>query len=306
MTTVMLGNGGPDFDYVFLSGQMAPGHQAFEELSRKYSQTPQGQRLIRFHQQNAQFKDELPARNMAQLDSIIRNEGVIYNGERDDRIGKIIIIRAHRVEAEKEKLSAMTPEERVAYLAEKTEQEKDFLSEQQRQELQEQKAAAERLIERKKKVSDFEKKRLEALEKRDQQRKANQEFLDAEQAKRSNAINPVAARKLAEEKRRKEEEEATATIVHSDADHVAGLGDSQMAPGDSIDSHMGGSNQGSVDGAPGANLESALTREDRADELTAMQPSQLDEILVSYGLIPGSEMTTGQRIVSIIEHEFQD
>lgn len=303
MPLLNLPNGGPDYDFAFLHEQIGPDHEHYEELCRRFAGTPQGERIMAFHKQNALFRDELPSRTMNQLDSVLMQESVQYTGERFDRIGKILAIRAHRVETERQKLKGMNKEQRAVYLEKKAEAENVKISEEQRVKTEEEQRIADRAAVRAKRMTQFESVRLEKLRARDEQRRKNEEFLAQERDRRKGAINPVAARKLAEEKRRKEEADENDEVNDLGADPVTGLQAPAPAPGEAGSPPGGDTTMGDSSGAPGADL-GALSKSDRRDELMAMNRNSLGDVLKSYEIADSLTSTNEERITKILAYEF--
>ncbi len=294
-------SGGPNIDQTFLNEQIGPEDPRYAQLCERYKDTPQGARIIRFHKENAKFQDGLPSKTMSQIDSLITKESVQYTGERNDRISKITAIRANRVEQEKEKLKEMTPEEREEYLKEKDVPKEDPNA---KEEEEEKRRVAQREADRKAKLSAFEKERLKRLREREENKKKNNEFLDAEALRSSGSANPTAARKFAEAKRKKEAEETEEIVNVPDADTVNPLGASEPAPGEAGASDPGRTSLDDSHGASGADF-GALTREDRKEELQGMNRDQLREMLHMHNLPEVMTMTNEDRVNKILDFEFQ-
>ncbi len=114
-----MSTGGPNYANLYLTGRIQPGHPMFAELDRMYGPTPEGKRLTKFNEDNTVYLDGLQRLGPAQLDMIMRTEGIMYTGNPDDRIMKISTIRAFRDRAEETNLSSMTNEEKDAYFVTK-------------------------------------------------------------------------------------------------------------------------------------------------------------------------------------------
>lgn len=110
---------GPDFDHVFLTGQMGPTHPEYERMVKMYGDSPEGKRILQARKEDETFLDGLEREGPAQLDQLIRHEGVNYTGSIEDRLAKIHAIRWHRKQQEQELLDGMSAEEKDMYLKDK-------------------------------------------------------------------------------------------------------------------------------------------------------------------------------------------
>ena len=102
---------GPDLSHLYLTGQMGKDHPEFERIHRMYKDSPEGKTLARFRKDNAEREDGLDGKNYQQLQQVIRDELVPYNGKPEDRISMIRAIRKNRDMELAQQLDEMTPEE---------------------------------------------------------------------------------------------------------------------------------------------------------------------------------------------------
>lgn len=305
MVIITPSKGGPDLDHLFLTEQLGPEHEAYEELCAKFKSSPQGKRIIAFHKQNALMHDDLPSMTHNQLDHVIRGEGVVYPGDYWDRIGKIMAIRAHRLELEKEKLRSMTKEEREAYLAGKDDESKNRKTKEQLRAEEDERRRLAQIERRAAAKTAFEQRMAEKLNARDIARAKSRAFLDAEAERRKGTANPVAARKFAEEQRRAEDAEIEEVNVADDADLLNVPGASESAPGDEGTVALGRDSQEEVIDSPGVDL-GAFTESDRAKELGLLNRTQLREIMTTYEIADALTDSNENRVKKIIDFEFKD
>lgn len=80
-----------------------------------YKDSPEGKVLARFRKDNEEREDGLDGKNYQQLQQIIRDELVAYNGKPEDRISMIRAIRKSRDTETAQRLEEMTPEERKEF-----------------------------------------------------------------------------------------------------------------------------------------------------------------------------------------------
>ena len=293
----------PNIDYLYLNDMIGPEHPMYDEMKRRYANTPDGKRIEQFRKENDKYKDALQIATHGKLDNIIRAEGVNYTGDPTDRLGKIRSIRMYRSQVNDELVKGMTTEERKAYLEEADQKRK--LAE---------KKAQERLL-----VDEGAKKRREAEKaakrsaidefryKRDMERRENQErnrqFLKDELARRSGKVNPVDARELAiKEREKKEKEIADAAEENDKAAKAEKAKDDKKTPpaGDDGSIKAPGAKE-IADKKAGAIAE---RKDARIAELGAMKKPQLDALMDAGKLPIAIGMTNAAKAQAILDAEY--
>ena len=104
-------NNGPDFERNYLNGNMSPDNPEFKRMHAMYKDTPEGKVLEEYRKENAEREDGLESKNYSQMQQIIRDEFIPYNGKPDDRISMVRAIRRYRDGVLKEQMENMTDEE---------------------------------------------------------------------------------------------------------------------------------------------------------------------------------------------------
>lgn len=203
---------GPEYERLYLNDQLSEDHPEYARYHAMYKDSPAGKRLTEFKQQNKQMADGLNGKTPAQLDLIIRDESVMFTGQFDDRIGKIMAIRKHRISVEKEKIREMTPEQRKEYLAQKHQDEIRRAPSMQ-QISDHEKEVQTRAARSGERQTELDKLRLKRQQQREAERAAGRAYLDEEAARRGK-VDPAALRKAAMERAEKDAEE----IVQDDTE----------------------------------------------------------------------------------------